>query len=126
MVDDVMDVFGDSDKARKTLRNDLAEGTVTLPVIHAYEAFPDDPALERFSRGKPLTDNERDSLYRLLRDDEILRRCSESIRRHAALAERELHAMPANIFRMGLADVLAYVTQCPWGGLEDALGGQGG
>lgn len=122
MVDDVMDVFGDSDKARKTLRNDLAEGTVTLPVIHAYEAFPTDVTLLKFSSGETLSERERTSLYRLLRDEEILRRCVDSVRRYASIAERELDAMPANIFRMGLADLLAYVTRCSWGGLEDALG----
>ena len=122
MVDDVMDVFGDSDKARKTLRNDLAEGTVTLPVIHAYEAFPADPTLGKFSRGEPLSERERASLYRLLRDGAILRRCADSVHRHAGLAERELDSMPANIFRLGLADLLAYVTRCSWGGLEEALG----
>jgi geranylgeranyl pyrophosphate synthase len=123
MVDDVMDVFGDSDKARKPLRNDLAEGTATLPVIHAYEAFPDDPTLQRFGRGETLSEDERASLYGLLHDDEILRRCAASVRKHAGIAERALREMPSNIFRMGLADVLAYVTSCSWGGLEDALEG---
>jgi octaprenyl-diphosphate synthase len=121
IVDDVMDVYGDPDQARKTLRNNISEGTVTLPLIHAHEAFPSDPAILKFRRGTELSQRDRSALHHLLRNDEVRRRCVQSIREYAAVAERELREMPANIYRFGLADILDYVSHCPWGGLEDAL-----
>ncbi|MFD0913198.1 polyprenyl synthetase family protein [Methylophilus luteus] len=40
LIDDVLDLSGDSDKIGKTLGNDLAEGKVTLPMLYAIQQAP--------------------------------------------------------------------------------------
>ncbi|SDK19246.1 octaprenyl-diphosphate synthase [Methylophilus rhizosphaerae] len=40
LVDDVLDLTGDSEKIGKTLGNDLAEGKVTLPMLYAIQQAP--------------------------------------------------------------------------------------
>lgn len=40
LIDDVLDLTGDSDKIGKTLGNDLAEGKVTLPMLYAIQQAP--------------------------------------------------------------------------------------
>lgn len=40
LIDDVLDLSGDSDKIGKTLGNDLAEGKVTLPMLYAIQHAP--------------------------------------------------------------------------------------
>ena len=56
MMDDLMDVIGDSDVAKKTLRSNLAEGTVTLPMIYAYELYPRYSGLQRLAEGHRLSE----------------------------------------------------------------------
>ncbi len=41
LIDDVLDLTGDSDKIGKTLGNDLAEGKVTLPMLYAMQQAPE-------------------------------------------------------------------------------------
>lgn len=40
LIDDVLDLTGDSEKIGKTLGNDLAEGKVTLPMLYAIQQAP--------------------------------------------------------------------------------------
>lgn len=40
LVDDVLDLTGESEKIGKTLGNDLAEGKVTLPMLYAIQQAP--------------------------------------------------------------------------------------
>lgn len=44
LIDDVLDLTGDSDKIGKTLGNDLAEGKVTLPMLYAIQHAPTEQA----------------------------------------------------------------------------------
>jgi octaprenyl-diphosphate synthase len=44
LIDDVLDLTGDSEKIGKTLGNDLAEGKVTLPMLYAIQQAPSEQA----------------------------------------------------------------------------------
>ena len=121
MVDDLMDVIGDPELARKTLRNNLTEGTVTLPMIHAWKMYPEDPALQQLAAGEPLRAKLQNALYRKLSGIEVLTRSLETLDHYAALAEACWSKMPINIYRSGLGDLFDYIKKCPWGGLEKKL-----
>lgn len=121
MVDDIMDVAGDPELARKTLRNNLAEGTVTLPMIHAWELHPDSRPLQRLAAAERLDARSRTAVHRLIAADDVLERCQATLDHYAALAEEQAARMPLNIYRFGLLDLLEYVRRCPWGGLDDRL-----
>jgi geranylgeranyl pyrophosphate synthase len=121
MMDDLMDVIGDPKKARKSLRNNLSEGTVTLPMIHARELYPEDQSLIRLAKGEPLDSRAETYLYRKLASKKVLQRCEETMRSYMETTKEYLNQMPRNIYSMGLADLFDYVTQCPWGGLEGKI-----
>jgi geranylgeranyl pyrophosphate synthase len=116
MIDDVMDVAGDAAAAQKTLRSNLGEGTVTLPMIHALAAAPHHAPLLTLSQ-TPDTDSEA---YRefsaLLQHPDTLKACADSIDAYATLARTALVQVPLNIYRVGLEDLLDYICDCPWGG----------
>ena len=59
IMDDLMDVLGDAGVARKSLRNNLAEGTVTLPMIHAWQLHPRSALLRKVAEASPLDDARR-------------------------------------------------------------------
>jgi octaprenyl-diphosphate synthase len=121
MVDDLMDVVGDAKLARKTLRNNLTEGTVTLPMIQACQLYPDDPALRQLAAGEPLDAKMQSGLYRKCSGPEVLRLCVETMDHYSREAEKYLWQMPTNIYRLALADLFDYIKTCPWGGLTKKL-----
>lgn len=118
MMDDLIDVTGDPAKAEKSLRNNLAEGTVTLPMLHAWEMYPSDRALRALASGRQLGEKVQSNLYRLLSSEPVIARTQETMKSCADRAWQALSRMPNNIYRMGLADMLDYIERCPWGGLE--------
>lgn len=117
MVDDLMDVLGDAKVACKSLRNNLEEGTVTLPMIHAWQLYPENRSLHDLASGESLDGARQDALYRKLADEQVLSRCRETMSKYTRQAEACLRQMPNNIFRAGLNDLLIYITACPWGGV---------
>jgi geranylgeranyl pyrophosphate synthase len=121
MVDDLMDVIGISDKAQKTLKSNLSEGTVTLPMIHAYTLHPHHEGLRKLAQAEKLSRAERSSLHRLLATREVIELCRATMDEYAEKATESLKQMPANIYRAGLQDLFDYVRQCSWGGLDEKL-----
>ena len=118
IMDDLMDVCGDPAVARKTLRNNLAEGTVTLPMIHAWRRYPDSPALGKLANGIALETKEQEALYRKLASGDVMDECLQSASTYYSEAEARLKMLPTNIYRSGLGDLLDYIRECPWAGLR--------
>ncbi len=121
MVDDLMDIIGDPAKALKTLKHNLGEGTVTLPMIHARSLYPDDVPLDKLGRGEKLTRTEQGRLNRLLAQDAVIEMSCRTMDEYAGKARDAMREMPANIYRAGLEDLLDYIRHCTWGGLETRL-----
>ncbi|HEY3381254.1 MAG TPA: polyprenyl synthetase family protein [Vicinamibacterales bacterium] len=121
MVDDLMDILGDPLKASKTLQNNVAEGTVTLPMVHAWELHPEDPLLGKLARAETLNRRERARMQKILARPTVVEASRSTMDVYAANARRCLDRMPSSIYRVGLADLLDYIVRCPWGGLESTL-----
>lgn len=116
MVDDVMDVAGDPAVAQKTLRSNLDEGTVTLPMIHVLASQPRFATLLEMGQQPTPDSADHRAFSSLLRHPSTLAACSSSIDEYAAKARAALAQTPLNIYRLGLEDLLDYVRACPWGG----------
>lgn len=121
IVDDLMDIMGDQSKAMKSLHNNIVEGTVTLPMIHAHELDPRDPTLRKLVDLEEIDDEEQRRLYERLADPEIITRCRTTMDAFTGKAEAALRQIQPSVFREALGDLLDYVQKCPWGGLEDKL-----
>lgn len=121
MVDDLMDIMGDPKKAMKNLRSNIREGTITLPMIHAWALYPETEGLRQLAEAKKISRAAASELERLLATDEIVARSKATMDEYAAKALDGLARMPASVYRAGLADLLDYVRGCPWGGLQQAL-----
>ncbi len=120
IMDDLIDIYGDARVANKTLRNNLNEGTITLPLIRAWELYPNDIALRSFVLGNDLTEKQELSIYQILARDEIKEYCETTLKRYVRSVETSLDKMPVNIYRTGLADLFDYVQQCSWGGFTQS------
>ena len=123
MLDDLIDVIGDPDVAAKSLTNNLAEGTVTLPFIHAYWLDPDHPGLVELANARPLDQDAQAATLDFVRSDPVQKRCLETIAKHARRSLDAWSELPGNAFSLGLHDLLSYVCTCSWGGMPPQLGG---
>jgi len=118
MMDDLIDIFGDPAVAKKSLRNNLSEGTVTLPMIHAWELYADTPPLRRLANGEQPDAQSETELYHKLANRKVFARSMQTVKSYSGKAEECLRQMPLNIYSTGLADLFDYVKDCSWGGLE--------
>jgi geranylgeranyl pyrophosphate synthase len=125
MTDDLIDIAGDPRAAKKPLRCNVSEGTVTLPMIHAWRLRPDHPALRAFAEQRPLTPAEERTLYRLLAGDDVMALSRQTMKPYREAAAAAVSQMPNNIYRQGLADLLSYVDECSWGRIGSSKSSEG-
>jgi octaprenyl-diphosphate synthase len=120
MMDDLIDIFGSPGIAKKSLQNNLAEGTVTLPIIHAWDLYHDTAPMRRLASGAPIDERLQADLYKKFGSGEVLERSQKTINEFVGKTTEFLEQMPVNIYRSGLADLFDYVKDCSWGGLAPA------
>ncbi|HBI22414.1 MAG TPA: hypothetical protein DDY37_07535 [Legionella sp.] len=118
MLDDLMDILGDEHCAQKTLKNNLHEGTITLPAIHAWTLFPDSEPLKKLAACIQLSNNEQQELYGIFNHASVISSCKETIKHYIEKADHYLSMMPKNIYTFGLSDLFDYIKYCPWGGMK--------
>lgn len=118
MMDDLIDAMGDPRSARKSLRNNLAEGTVTLPMIHATALYADRRVIRDLASGKELDTRGQAAFYRLLQTTSVLDQTRATIQEYAQRARKYIRTFPVNIYRAGLEDLIEFVESCPWGGFS--------
>ena len=118
MMDDVMDLIGDENTAKKPLKNNISEGTITLPIIHAWQQYPDNLSLKKLSECQPISTEEQSDLQLILCDKKVIDSCKNTIKQYTDKAEYYLSIMPKNIYTLGLFDLFDYVKNFPWGGMK--------
>lgn len=118
MMDDMMDVYGDVSLAQKSLKNNIGEGTVTLPMIHAWKLYPNHEELNKLGTRQAIHPDSARTIYQLLADENVLTACKETIQEYIDKVVSCLAIMPRNIYTMGLADLFDYIKLCPWGGMK--------
>ena len=118
MLDDFIDVFGDENSAQKTLKNNMNEGTITLPVIYARKHFPDNESLKKLANFIPLSIEEQQDLYEILCCEKVMIDCRNTVKIYIEKTHEFLSLMPKNIYTFGLFDLFDYIKGCPWGGMK--------
>ena len=117
MMDDMMDILGDESVAKKSLKNNINEGTVTLPIIHAWMLYPSHEDLKKLAHKQHVNPDSAETIYKLLSDKNVLSSCKNTLQEYIEKIASNLTKMPQNIYSMGLADIFDYVKLCPWAGM---------
>jgi geranylgeranyl pyrophosphate synthase len=118
MQDDMMDIYGNEKSAQKSLKNNISEGTMTLPLIHAWQIYSEDEIIQKLVKLELLNSDELKYLYQLLSDQKIISACKNTIFTYQEKAAAQLSLMPKNIYTLGLADIFEYIKQFSWGGMQ--------
>lgn len=113
IADDLLDVIGDPRIVGKPTGQDLREGTVTLPLIRALDAAPEDEAeaIRTRVRAGITSDGEweavRDFIYRY----NGIESAHEVARSFTALARQDIETLPDTPARTGIVHLLEYVIE---------------
>jgi octaprenyl-diphosphate synthase len=106
VVDDVLDVAGDSETTGKMLLADLAEGKMTYPMLRALERRPDlAPMLELACSGDEVAPELGARIATVLRSCGVIEECLELARRLCNEAIAALEVVPDGIAKTALVAV---------------------
>ncbi|SDM08915.1 heptaprenyl diphosphate synthase [Corynebacterium mycetoides] len=95
IVDDIIDIFSDSEQSGKTPGTDLREGVFTLPVLYALrEESPAGEQLRTMLTGPLERDEDVDYAIELIRQTDGRAKALDVVRSYIATVEEQLDALP--------------------------------
>ncbi len=109
ITDDVLDIVGREERTGKTLGRDLAEGKLTLPIIHALTTAAPDQR-QRLRQLITATPYDREGLARLLGLAGSLEYALSAAREYVASAVAALEALPVTEARECLSQMAAMIV----------------
>jgi octaprenyl-diphosphate synthase len=109
IVDDVLDYSGDPDDIGKRLGDDLREGKVTLPLIHALRSAATE---QRDVVARAVRDGNGDfaAVARIVTDNGSLAYSRRLAEREAAAGKCAIENLPDSVFRDSLLHLLAFAV----------------
>lgn len=111
IMDDTLDVVGDSRNTGKLVGTDMIEGKPTLPVIYAMEdPVAGDRIKVLFEKVDVTTDDVHEAID-LIRTTDAVARCTSRAEEYIAAAKQHLSVLPDSIYKDSLIDLADYVIR---------------
>jgi geranylgeranyl pyrophosphate synthase len=110
IVDDLLDFVGTEKQLGKPTGSDLAQGTLTLPVLLLLQRRPQESALQGFFRSRGDASSVRAVTEMVQNSPEILKECYDTASSYCDRAVDSLEGLPDNEARRSLADLSRYVV----------------
>lgn len=110
LIDDVLDYRGDSGTLGKNAGDDLAEGKLTLPVIHGLKNGSTTQVKALKAALKARDSGQVESVFQILEDVSSLEYTVEQARRHINLASAGLSGLNPSPHRQALLDLAEFVV----------------
>ncbi len=111
IVDDLLDFVGTEKQLGKPTGSDLAQGTLTLPVLLLLQRRPQEVALQEFFRSRGGPDSVRAVTEMVQNSAAILKECYDTASRYCDRALDSLKALPDNEARRSLSELSRYVVR---------------
>ena len=110
IVDDMFDVYGDSEEIGKPVGNDLLQGVLTLPTIMLVERHPNENPIEALFQAKD-SDRDLERVLDMIRHSHIQADCYQIVRNYCIKAKRALSILPNSPTQHLLLDLAEYVIE---------------
>lgn len=110
IVDDLLDFLSTEDELGKPVGSDLAQGTLTLPVILFLKYNPEDSLIQKYfeNRGDLET---KERVLESIRVSPIIQECYDIAASYCAKACRNLSLLPNSISCQALIDIANYIVK---------------
>lgn len=111
IMDDTLDVVGDTSKTGKSVGTDLIEGKPTLPVIYAMEDAANGAKIREIFERPSVTMDDVSEAIDLIRSTDAVDRCIEKASMFADEAKKNIVGMPDSVYKDSLLDLADYVIR---------------
>ena len=108
IIDDVLDVQGNSDEIGKPVGNDLLQGVITLPVIYLMEKYPTNNPIKILFKDISQT-KYLDKSLDMIQNSNILAECHATAHKYYEKATQSLDTLPKSIYRTSLEELATYI-----------------
>lgn len=110
LVDDALDYAGDADTMGKNLGDDLQEGKMTLPLIHAYQTLGAEvktaiEALIKKAQQEALTDADIQQIQNFIADSDALNYTLDKAQQSTNTARQALKTLPESKYTQALSQL---------------------
>jgi len=111
IVDDILDFTSTEQQLGKPTGSDLAQGTVTLPVLLLVKQYPEEPAVKSLFRDREDRGNV-DRVIELVRNSPgIVQECYRVAAEYCDAARDALQGLPNNEARLSLQELTRYIVR---------------
>ena len=110
MVDDILDVHGDTESLGKPVGNDLLQGVLTLPTIMLMERYPDANPIQALFQEREHDGNLKLALE-MINNSNIVEDCYDVIRGYCEEARRSLESLPDSDARRSLMQLADFIWE---------------
>jgi heptaprenyl diphosphate synthase len=109
IVDDVFDIVLEAEQIGKPVGNDLREGAITLPMLHALEFSPDREELRQILASEEKSDADIERAIQILRGGDSVASAMRVARQYVEAAQNVLDSFPDGNAKSMLCDIADYV-----------------
>ena len=110
IMDDLLDVQGDTAEMGKPVGNDLLQGVLTLPTIKLMEKYPDDNPIEKLFKDREQ-DGRLQQALDMINGSTIIDDCYTVIQKYCDEASKALDVLPDCSARRSLLDISCYTRE---------------
>ena len=112
IVDDILDVQGNSEEIGKPVGNDLLQGVLTLPAIMLIERYPqDNPVEEIFRKSNDGGGQGLAKALEMIQNFGIIDDCYSVVQDYCTIAEEAIESLPNCPARRSLLELTGYVME---------------
>lgn len=109
IVDDVFDIVLEAEQIGKPVGNDLREGAITLPMLHALEFSPDRDELRAILASDEKSDADIARAIQILRGGDAVGSAMRVARQYVEAAQNVLASFPDSSAKSMMCDIADYV-----------------
>lgn len=109
VIDDLLDVIGDTNNTGKKVGNDLVEGKPTIPTIYAMQDPVHGPRIKEIFEKDGTTYEEAYEAIELIKKTNSIERCFALAKKYADLALEELADIEDSIYKQAMVDLVNYI-----------------
>ena len=109
IIDDILDFNGTEEEMGKPVGSDLAQGTVTLPILMLMEKYPQDNPVTRLFQGEDKTGNLKKAIE-MVRNSTIIQECFDVAADYCKQACQNLKSLPENKARISLENLADFIV----------------